>query len=131
MIESVTSLPVTSNQFTSDQSTSNQFTSQYLLINKVVLGAARGLIYLGISYIVNAIVFLLITQLWKISLHCGVVAGCVTALAYIVTPKRAFLFFLIPVVAWARIQKKRHTLIQTLAGTIIAIIVTKLPLLSL
>ena len=96
-----------------------------------LLGASRGIIYLGISYIVNAIVFLLITQLWKISLHCGVVAGCVTALAYIVTPKMAFLFFLIPIVAWARIQKKRHTLIQTFAGAIIAIIVTKLILLHL
>jgi len=96
-----------------------------------LLDAATGLIQLGISYVVNAIVFLFITQFWKISLHCGVVAGCVTALAYIVTPKMAFLFFLIPIVGWARIQKKRHTLIQTLAGAIVAIIVTKLTLLGL
>jgi len=55
----------------------------------------------------------------------------VTALAYIVTPKMALLFLLIPLVAWARIQRKRHTLIQTLAGAIIAVIITKLTLLSL
>jgi membrane-associated phospholipid phosphatase len=96
-----------------------------------LLSAPKGLIYLGICYIVNGIVFILITQFWKISLHCGVVAGCVTALAYIVNPKMAFLFFLIPIVAWARIQKKRHTLIQTIAGAIIAIIVTRLTLFSL
>jgi membrane-associated phospholipid phosphatase len=91
-----------------------------------LLGAPKGLIHLGICYIVNGIVFIIITQWWKISLHSAVVAGCVTALAYIVTPKMAFLFFLIPIVAWARIQKKRHTLIQTLAGAIIAIILTRL-----
>lgn len=93
-----------------------------------LLGAPKGLIHLGICYIVNGIIFILITQFWKISLHSAVVAGCVTALAYIVTPKMAFLFFLIPIVAWARIQKKRHTLIQNLAGAIIAIIVTRLTL---
>jgi len=96
-----------------------------------LLGAHKELIHLGICYIVNVIVFLIISQFWKVSLHCGVVAGCVTALAYIVTPKMALLFLLIPLVAWARIQRKRHTLIQTLAGAIIAVIVTKLTLLSL
>ncbi|MFQ6116553.1 MAG: hypothetical protein ACE5NG_21050 [bacterium] len=96
-----------------------------------LLGAERGIIYLGIAYIVNAIVFLIISQFWKISLHCGVIAGCVTALAYIVTPKMAFLLFLIPIVAWARIRRKRHTLIQTFAGAVIAIIVTKLTLIAL
>lgn len=95
------------------------------------LGAAKGLIHLGICYIINVIVFLLITQFWKISLHCAVVAGCVTALAHIVTPKMALLFLLILPVAWARIHKKCHTPIQTLAGSIIAVIVTKLALLSL
>ncbi|MHC4536911.1 MAG: hypothetical protein ACYS6K_23430 [Planctomycetota bacterium] len=93
-----------------------------------ILTAPKGVIDLGICYIVNGIVFILITQFWKISLHSAVVAGCVTALAYIVTPKMAFLFFLIPIVAWARIQRKRHTLIQTIAGAIIAIIVTGLTL---
>jgi len=96
-----------------------------------LLGAAKGLIQLGICYIANVIVFLIISLFWKISLHCGVLAGCVTALAYIVTPKMALLFLLIPLVAWARIQRKRHTLIQTLAGAIIAVIITKLTLLSL
>jgi len=44
--------------------------------------------------------------------------------------KAPLLFLLIPLVAWARIQRKRHTLIQTLAGAIIAVIVTKLTLLK-
>jgi membrane-associated phospholipid phosphatase len=92
------------------------------------LEAPEGLIHLGICYIVNSIVFILITQFWKISLHCGVISGCITALAYIVTPKMLFLLFLVPIVAWARIQKKHHTFTQTLAGAIISVIITGLTL---
>jgi len=91
-----------------------------------LLNAPKELIHLGICYIINGIVFILITQFWKISLHCGVMAGCITSLAYIVTAKMSFLFLLVPIVAWARIKGKHHNFIQTLAGAIIAIIVTGL-----
>lgn len=95
-----------------------------------VIGAPIEIFWLGICYVANGIVFLLITQFWKISLHCGVLSACVTALSLIITPQLFFLYLLVPLVAWARIHRKRHTFIQSIAGAIIAVIVTKLTLLA-
>jgi membrane-associated phospholipid phosphatase len=67
---------------------------------------------------------LLITLFWKISGHSTAAASFAVFMfiyyGYILTP----VFILIPVVAWARVRIKRHTVAQVLAGTITGLVFT-------
>lgn len=92
------------------------------------IGAPKAIVWLGITYAINGVVFLVLTQMWKISFHTGVTAGCVTALTLMVNSNFAWFFLLLLPIAWARIYRKRHTFIQAIAGGGLAVIVTKLVL---
>ena len=51
--------------------------------------------------------------------------SCVTVLVLILHDAWfAWLFLLVPLIAWARVRRKRHTLIQTVVGAVIALINT-------
>jgi membrane-associated phospholipid phosphatase len=85
------------------------------------LGAAREIVWAGVAYITNSVIFSAITPIWKISFHSSVATGCVTVLVMLVNPQFGWLFLLIPLIAWARIYRKRHTLLQTIVGAVLAI----------
>ena len=85
------------------------------------LGAAREIVWVGIAYIVNSVIFSAITPIWKISFHSSVATGCVTVLVMLVNPQFGWLFLLIPLIAWARVYRKRHTLLQTVVGAVLAV----------
>lgn len=85
------------------------------------LGAEREIVWAGVAYIINSVVFLAITLTWKISFHSSVTTGCVTVLAMLVNPQLGWLFLLIPLIAWARVYRKRHTLLQTVVGAVLAV----------
>ena len=85
------------------------------------LGAAREIVWAGIAYITNSFIFSAITPIWKISFHSSVATGCVTVLVMLVNPHFGWLFLLIPLIAWARIYRKRHTLLQTVVGAVLAV----------
>ena len=85
------------------------------------LGAAREIVWAGIAYITNSLIFSAITPIWKISFHSSVATGCVTVLVMLVNPHFGWLFLLIPLIAWARIYRKRHTLLQTVVGAVLAV----------
>ena len=90
-----------------------------------IIGAPREIIWAGVAYISNGIIFGAITQVWKISFHTGVFTGCVTVLVLILHDAWfAWFFLLVPLIAWARVRRKRHTLIQTVVGALIALINT-------
>ena len=85
------------------------------------LGAAREIVWAGIAYIVNSFIFSAITPIWKISFHSSVTTGCITVLVMLVNPQFGWLFLLIPLIAWARVYRKRHTLLQTVVGAVLAV----------
>lgn len=85
------------------------------------LGAAREIVWAGIAYIVNSLIFSAITPMWKISFHSSVATGCVTVLVMLVNPQFGWLFLLTPLIAWARVYRKRHTLLQTVVGAVLAV----------
>ncbi|MDD3520758.1 MAG: hypothetical protein PHU65_05945 [Actinomycetota bacterium] len=70
----------------------------------------------------TAIVLTLITYFWKISFHTSwITFFCITY--YIVFGKWAIpLIVFIPLVAWARVKIKRHTVAQVLSGSAVTII---------
>ncbi len=85
------------------------------------LGAAREIVWAGVAYITNSIIFSAITPLWKISFHSSVATGCVTVLVMLVNPHFGWLFLLVPLISWARVYRKRHTLLQTIVGAVLAV----------
>ena len=85
------------------------------------LGAAREIVWAGVAYITNSVIFSAITPLWKISFHSSVATGCVTVLVMLVNPLFGWLFLLVPLISWARVYRKRHTLLQTVVGAVLAV----------
>ena len=85
------------------------------------LDVPREIIWLCIACVINGVVLTLITQVWKISFHSGVAAGCMTGLATLINSQFVYLFILLPFIAWARVHRKRHTFLQTLIAAPIAV----------
>ncbi len=85
------------------------------------IGANNTVIWMCQAYIINTVIFTCITPFWKISFHTSVATGCIIVLALIVNIYLLGLFLLIPLIAWARIYRKRHTTLQAIFGTLVAL----------
>jgi hypothetical protein len=83
------------------------------------LGAPRELVVLLVAMIVGATVCLLITLIWKMSIHTGTVAATALILAIIFGPPLLVLELLAALVAWARVELGVHTPAQVVGGGII------------
>lgn len=71
----------------------------------------------------QAILFLLITLRWKISLHSAA-AGSLTVLGVAAfSLSGLYLALTVPLIAWARVRLERHTLMQTIAGAALGALV--------
>ena len=92
------------------------------------LDVPREIVWLCIACVINGVVLTLITQVWKISFHSGVAAGCMTGLAALISSQFVYLFLLLPFIAWARVYRKRHTYLQTIVAAPIAVASTALVL---
>jgi membrane-associated phospholipid phosphatase len=92
------------------------------------VGAPWTLVALGSSFAVQGLVFGLLTVYKKISMHVAVTASCLTALVllfgWIAVPLIGFL----PIQAWARVYRGRHTPGQVIAGAVLAPVLTILTL---
>lgn len=84
-----------------------------------VLGAPRELIALVAAMGVGLIASLLVTLLWKISVHVAVVAGAVVILVLVFGPLLLVLAPLVALVAWARVVVRDHTRAQVIAGAVL------------
>lgn len=105
------------------------FTLVSLILGTIILdkiGASHKIIWACLAYIVNSVVFSAITPLWKISFHTSVTTGCIMVLVFLVDSNLVWLFMLIPLIAWARVYRERHTFLQTVVGTLLAVVNTML-----
>ena len=105
------------------------FTLVSMIVGTIVLykiGANNSIIWVCQVFIVNSVVFSIITPLWKISFHTSVATGCIMVLALLVNLNLVWLFLVMPLIAWARVYRDRHTPLQTVAGTLLAIVNTML-----
>jgi membrane-associated phospholipid phosphatase len=80
-------------------------------------------------YTINSTIVLVINFYWKISVHATGVGGPLAALTVIYGWPVAPLFLLIPLVGWARVFLKAHTLGQVVAGSVLGFILTLVQLL--
>lgn len=68
---------------------------------------------------VNTVLILLVTLQWKISIHLFTLTSCIALLFLVLGHPALWLFALVPLLMWSRIQLKAHNFMQTLVGAII------------
>lgn len=66
------------------------------------------------------VVFMAINLYWKISLHTAFASAAATMLTMVYDAKAAWVFVLLPLVAWARLELRLHTPAQVAVGAVLA-----------
>jgi membrane-associated phospholipid phosphatase len=79
-----------------------------LLAVTFTIGLAEMVIFMGINFY------------WKISLHTAFAAGAVTLLCLVYGVMAVWTLIFLPLVAWARIQLKQHSIAQVSTGAVLA-----------
>ncbi len=77
------------------------------------------LLALAVNLVVNGVIFFFISKIWKISVHNASWVGSTVILGILVNPLWFVMFCGVPFVAWARLRRKRHDLLQALAAAAI------------
>ena len=78
---------------------------------------------LALGSLVVSVILMGINWYWKVSIHCAGVTGPIFALVYVFGINALPLTPIVGLVGWSRIKLKNHTFAQTLAGTLIALVV--------
>jgi membrane-associated phospholipid phosphatase len=80
-------------------------------------GASPLVLTLAVAQLLQAVAFLGFTQRWKVSAHCAAAGGLAVLATVLWGQHGAFLGAGVLLVAWSRLHLRRHTLLQTVAGT--------------
>ncbi|BDE05866.1 hypothetical protein WPS_11420 [Vulcanimicrobium alpinum] len=76
------------------------------------------------GYAASALVVQWITRYWKISTHALGITAPLVALTVLYGEKPAPFYALIPIVGWSRVYLRAHTVLQVVAGTLLALVTT-------
>jgi membrane-associated phospholipid phosphatase len=90
------------------------------------IGAPWTLVALGCSFALQGCCFGVLSRHRKISMHVAVAASCLTALILLFGWGAAPFVGILPLLGWARIQRRRHTPAQVVAGAVLAPVLTLL-----
>lgn len=92
------------------------------------LNGPSSLISASVLIIVALLILDFINMKIKVSGHVAVVSSLVVGLLYSYGNIAIFSIFLIPLIAWARIVERRHTLKETIVGAVCGILLSVLAL---
>ncbi len=87
------------------------------------LEAPLTLIVTFVAGLSAVVVFMCINFLWKISLHTALITASVAILIILYGSIAVVTVVLVPLIAWARIELKHHTLAQAAAGALLAALI--------
>lgn len=73
------------------------------------------------AYAVSSLVVQWITRYWKISTHALGITAPLVALTVLFGQRPAPFYVLIPLVGWSRVYLRAHTVLQVVAGTLLAL----------
>jgi membrane-associated phospholipid phosphatase len=73
----------------------------------------------GLLWLQMFIIYI-VTLYWKISVHCATAAGVATIL-WMLQGVSLPLLLGVPLIAWSRVRLRRHTLAQTIAGSVLGV----------
>jgi len=92
------------------------------------LGAPRIASAFMICYALNTFFVMLITFVWKISVHVTSLGGPIAALYVVFGSPMLMLLILLPLLMWSRVTLKAHTPMQTVAGAALGFFLTLIEL---
>ena len=87
------------------------------------LKAPPRLLAVSVAGFLTAIIFMCINLWWKISLHTAFIAASVTLLVILYGWVAVVAIVLIPLMFWARMELKRHSLAQVAAGALLSTLI--------
>jgi len=90
------------------------------------VGAAKPVAVMMTAYAVNAITVALLTLFWKVSIHTALYSSIITVLVILLGAWYGWLYLLLIPLAWSRIYRHRHSVVQVVGGAIIAFVSTSL-----
>jgi len=90
------------------------------------LGGPQLLIVMVLTYFCLALVMFTISSFWKISMHMAGVGGFSTALVFVFGTPALLALIGLPLVAWARWHRRKHTAAQLIAGALAGALITVL-----
>ncbi len=96
------------------------------LIVLTAFGAPHLLRVMTLTYLCLGATMLVISSFWKISLHMVGVGGFSTALVFVFGAPALLAFLSLPLVGWARWQRRKHTVAQLVAGACGGALITAL-----
>lgn len=88
------------------------------------LNAPRAIFVMTLVLLANEVVLGTINFWTKVSIHTATATFTALTLGYLINPAWYALIFLVPLIAWARVYRKRHTINQVIGGTFFAALVT-------
>jgi ABC-type multidrug transport system fused ATPase/permease subunit len=89
-----------------------------------LFGGPHLLTVIVLTYFCLAIVMFSISSFWKISMHMAGVGGFSTALVFVFGAPALWAFLSLPLVAWARLHRRKHDIPQLIAGALAGTLVT-------
>ncbi len=103
-------------------------TFSFLILTLVFMALAvpRALVALGVALTGMAALFTLITKFWKISIHTAGFTSAVVIMGLMIDSIWFWGLLVVPVVLWARLVRKRHTVSQGVLGMVLGGLVTYL-----
>ena len=101
--------------------------SDVLALAALWLGSGPHLLRLIVlTYFCLAIVMFSISNFWKISMHMAGVGGFSTALVFVFGAPALWAFLSLLLVAWARLHRRKHDILQLIVGALAGALVTAL-----
>jgi membrane-associated phospholipid phosphatase len=91
-------------------------------------GAPTLMLEIATAGLVLTCLVLMVTLRWKISGHCAAVAGLASLNWMLFGQETILIAFIVPVVAWSRIQLGRHTISQAVSGAVLGGVIFALTL---
>lgn len=89
------------------------------LIISIVISFNIVLAGMWVCYISNTLFLIVINKNWKISAHATGAAGPLAAMVYVGGINNLIFVFLLILIAWSRVELKKHTPMQVVAGSIL------------
>ena len=97
-------------------------TASLNLIYLLITNSSVKFILFYLEGVVLVITVALLTAITKVSVHLALFSGIITSFSMLLDWRYSALYLLLPLIAWARIQVKAHTLLQVILGSFTGIV---------
>ena len=92
------------------------FAGVTFLFSLIAFNGPRALFLAIIYFLISVAILALVNLKVKASIHVGSITAATVSAVYFFGDQYLFLLVLIPIMAWARVREKRHTLRETIVG---------------